>query len=44
MSKLVKVPTEAEHWFRLKEPPMDAAAQAATLVEAAVLGTPFCEE
>jgi hypothetical protein len=43
MAKIIKVPTGAVHWFMLKAC-YDAAAQAATLREAAASGAPFCEE
>jgi len=43
MDRIVTVPTGAVHWFRLKVS-YDAAAQAATLMEAARSGAPFCEE
>lgn len=42
MPKIIKVPTGAVHWFKLK-PSVNAAAQAATLREAAQTGAPFCE-
>lgn len=41
--KWVKVQTGGRHVFRLK-PPIEAAEQAATLIQAAATGVPFCEE
>jgi hypothetical protein len=43
MAKIIKVPTGAVHWFKLKAS-LNAAAQAATLKAAAQSGAPFCEE
>jgi hypothetical protein len=43
MAKTVKVPTDAVHWFQLKQS-CNAAFQAATLKAAAESGAPFCEE
>ncbi len=41
--KWVKVQTDGRHVFRLK-PPIEVEAQAATLIQAAASGIPFCEE
>lgn len=41
--KWVKVQTGGRHVFKLK-PPIEVEAQAATLLQAAASGVPFCEE
>jgi hypothetical protein len=43
MTKIIKVPAGAVHWFQLKAS-FDASSQAATLKEAAQTGAPFCQE